>query len=125
MVERIAPAEAHRRITEEGWTHVDVRTVAEFEAFTAATGPDHWELLLRARAVENGINLAVARSYIEELEGIVRPLLPEGEIESVATETWGDNASIEIRLKSADQRTIDPSALADEIRLAAAGSAGR
>jgi HAE1 family hydrophobic/amphiphilic exporter-1 len=68
-----------------------------------------------------GINLAVARSYIEELEGIVRPLLPEGEIESVATETWGDNASIEIRLKSADQRTIDPSALADEIRLAAAG----
>ncbi|MEJ2546807.1 MAG: efflux RND transporter permease subunit [Gemmatimonadota bacterium] len=68
-----------------------------------------------------GINLAVARSYIEELEGIVRPLLPEGEIESVATETWGDNASIEIRLKSADQRTIDPSALADEIRIAAAG----
>ncbi|MCL7976751.1 MAG: efflux RND transporter permease subunit [marine benthic group bacterium] len=68
-----------------------------------------------------GINLAVARSYIEELEGIVRPLLPEGEIESVATETWGDNASIEIRLKSADQRTIDPSVLADEIRVAAAG----
>ncbi len=68
-----------------------------------------------------GINLAVARSYIEELEGIVRPLLPEGEIESVATETWGDNASIEIRLKSADQRSIDPSVLADEIRVATAG----
>jgi len=68
-----------------------------------------------------GINLAVARSYLEELEAIVRPMLPEGEIESVATETWGDNASIEIRLKGADQRTIDPSVLADEIRMAAAG----
>ncbi len=68
-----------------------------------------------------GINLAVARSYLEELEAIVRPMLPEGEIESVATETWGDNASIEIRLKGADERTIDPSALADEIRMAAAG----
>jgi HAE1 family hydrophobic/amphiphilic exporter-1 len=68
-----------------------------------------------------GINLAVARSYLEELEAIVRPMLPDGEIESVATETWGDNASIEIRLKGADQRTIDPSRLADEIRMAAAG----
>jgi HAE1 family hydrophobic/amphiphilic exporter-1 len=68
-----------------------------------------------------GINLAVARSYLEELEAIVRPMLPEGEIESMATESWGDNASIEIRLKSADQRTIDPAQLADRIRAETAG----
>ena len=32
MVERITPDEAHRRVTEEGWIHVDVRSVPEFEA---------------------------------------------------------------------------------------------
>jgi HAE1 family hydrophobic/amphiphilic exporter-1 len=68
-----------------------------------------------------GINLAVARSYLEELEAIVRPLLPEGEIESVATETRGDNAQLEIRLKPAEERSVDPSELADRIRVATAG----
>ncbi|MEJ2482009.1 MAG: efflux RND transporter permease subunit, partial [Gemmatimonadota bacterium] len=68
-----------------------------------------------------GINLAVARSYLEELDSIVRPLLPEGEIESVATETRGDNAQVEIRLKPAGDRTVDPSELADRIRIATAG----
>ena len=68
-----------------------------------------------------GINLAVARSYLEELESIVRPLLPEGEIESVATETRGDNAQVEIRLKPAGERSVDPSLLADRIRTATAG----
>jgi HAE1 family hydrophobic/amphiphilic exporter-1 len=68
-----------------------------------------------------GINLAVARSYLEELESIVRPLLPEGDIESVATETRGDNAEVEIRLKGADQRDVDPSELADRLRAATAG----
>ena len=68
-----------------------------------------------------GINLAVSRSYLEELEALVRPLLPEADVESVATETWGDNASIEIRLKSADQRSVDPSELADLIRTATVG----
>ncbi|MDT8437101.1 MAG: efflux RND transporter permease subunit [Gemmatimonadota bacterium] len=68
-----------------------------------------------------GINLAVARSYLEELESIVQPLLPEGEVESVAAETRGDNAQLEIRLKPAGQRSVDPSELADRIRLATAG----
>jgi len=68
-----------------------------------------------------GINLAVARSYLEELDALVRPLLPEGEIESVATETRGDRAQLEIRLKPAAERTVDPSELADRIRVATAG----
>jgi predicted amidohydrolase len=33
----------------------EVTVVAVPAAFTAATGPDHWELLLRARAVENQV----------------------------------------------------------------------
>ncbi|MFW6084232.1 MAG: efflux RND transporter permease subunit, partial [Gemmatimonadota bacterium] len=68
-----------------------------------------------------GINLAVARSYLEELEAIVRPLLPEDGIESVATEVRGDNAEVEIRLKEAARRSIDPSELADRLREATAG----
>ncbi|MGB5304588.1 MAG: efflux RND transporter permease subunit, partial [Gemmatimonadota bacterium] len=68
-----------------------------------------------------GINLAVSRSYLEELEALVRPLVPEADVKSIATETWGDNASIEIRLKSADQRSVDPTELADRIRTATVG----
>lgn len=68
-----------------------------------------------------GINLAVARSYLEELEALVRPLLPEDDLESVATETRGDNAGVEIRLKGAGERNVDPSLLADQIRAATAG----
>jgi hydrophobic/amphiphilic exporter-1 (mainly G- bacteria), HAE1 family len=68
-----------------------------------------------------GINLAVARSYLEELEAIVRPLLPEGEIESIATETRGERAQLEIRLKGARERSVDPTQLADRIRAETAG----
>jgi HAE1 family hydrophobic/amphiphilic exporter-1 len=68
-----------------------------------------------------GINLAVARSYLEELEALVRPLLPEDDIESFATEVRGDNAEVEIRLKEASERSTDPALLADRIRAATAG----
>jgi len=68
-----------------------------------------------------GINLAVSRSYLEELQELVRPLLPEDDVESFAVENWGDNGRLEVRLKPAGERTVDPSALADRIREATVG----
>ena len=69
-----------------------------------------------------GTNLAVAKTYLDELEKMVRPLLPEDDVETVATEVRGDgDAEVEIRLKGAGSRKVDPSLLADRIREAVAG----
>lgn len=69
-----------------------------------------------------GMNLAVAKTYLDELEGLVRPLLPEDDVKTVATEVRGDgDAEVEIRLKNAGARSVDPSQLAEEIRQAVAG----
>jgi predicted amidohydrolase len=38
-------------------------------AFTAATGRDHWQVLLRARAIENGCFVAAADQYGEHAPG--------------------------------------------------------
>jgi HAE1 family hydrophobic/amphiphilic exporter-1 len=69
-----------------------------------------------------GTSIAVAKTYLEQLEAIVRPLLPEDEVASVAAEVRGDgDAEVEIRLVEAGRRSIDPSALADRLREATAG----
>jgi HAE1 family hydrophobic/amphiphilic exporter-1 len=69
-----------------------------------------------------GTNIAVVKSYLDELERMVRPLLPPGDgVESVASEVRGTNAEVEIRLASAGQRDLDPSELADRIRREVAG----
>lgn len=69
-----------------------------------------------------GINLAVAKTYLEDLEALVRPVLPMEDIETVATEVRGDgDAEVEIRLKNAGERSVDPSELAGRIREAVAG----
>jgi HAE1 family hydrophobic/amphiphilic exporter-1 len=68
-----------------------------------------------------GTTIAVARRYLEELERLVRPVLPEDEVASVATQMWSDNAEVEIRLVEAARRSVDPSELADRLRDATAG----
>jgi HAE1 family hydrophobic/amphiphilic exporter-1 len=69
-----------------------------------------------------GTSIAVAKVYLDELEALVRGVLPEGEVESVATQVRGDgDAEVEIRLKPASERTAGPSALAERIRAATAG----
>jgi predicted amidohydrolase len=55
--------ELYRILTLEGATIVTVPA-----AFTAATGPAHWEVLLRARAIENEV-FVVAAGQIGELPG--------------------------------------------------------
>ena len=69
-----------------------------------------------------GTNLAVAKTYLDELEAIVKPLLPAEDVETVATEVRGDgDAEVEISLKPAGQRTSDPNEIAANIREAVAG----
>src|SRR5690606_8062029 len=60
--------------------------------------------------------------YLDELEAIVRGIIPEDEVQSLAAEVRGDgDAEVEIRLVPASQRTMDPAELADQLRQATAG----
>jgi HAE1 family hydrophobic/amphiphilic exporter-1 len=69
-----------------------------------------------------GTSIAVAKVYLDELESLVRSVLPEGDVESVATQVRGDgDAEVEVRLKPASERSAGPSELADRIRGATAG----
>lgn len=63
-----------------------------------------------------GTNIAVVKTYLEELERAVRPLLPMDDVESVTTEVRGGTAEVEIGLVPAGQRTVSSSELADRIR---------
>ncbi len=64
----------------------------------------------------DGTNIAVVKTYLDELEARVRPILPMDQVSQVATEVRGGNASIEVSLKDASERTINSHKLADEIR---------
>jgi hydrophobic/amphiphilic exporter-1 (mainly G- bacteria), HAE1 family len=68
-----------------------------------------------------GTSMAVAKVYLDQLEAVVRPLLPEGEVASLSTEVRGDDAEVEIRLVEPSRRSVDPSVLADRLRAATAG----
>ncbi|NND70292.1 MAG: efflux RND transporter permease subunit [Rhodothermales bacterium] len=63
-----------------------------------------------------GTNIAVVKTYLDELEAKVRPILPMDQIQQVATEVRGGNASIEVTLKDASERTVNSQKLADDIR---------
>lgn len=60
-------AELFRRETLDGSDMIAVPS-----AFTAATGRDHWELLVRARAVENQVALIAAAQWGTSPDGIER-----------------------------------------------------
>ena len=69
-----------------------------------------------------GTNIAVANLYLDELETIVRRIIPRSEVQSMAAEVRGDgDAEVEIRLVAAAHRTMEPSELADRLREATAG----
>ena len=53
-------------------------------AFTAVTGPPHWELLLRARAVEDGLFVIGAGQV-----GTLPPGMPAGHGHSMIVDPWG------------------------------------
>jgi HAE1 family hydrophobic/amphiphilic exporter-1 len=68
-----------------------------------------------------GTNIAVVRSYLDELQDVVRETLPADEIEIFSTEVRGGNAEIELNLVAEGRRSISSSAMADALRDAAAG----
>jgi len=63
-----------------------------------------------------GTNIAVVMEYLDELEKNVKPLLPEQDMENFAKQVQPWGAEVEIRLKSAGERSINTFALADSIR---------
>lgn len=71
--------ELYRILTLQGATVVTVPS-----AFTTATGPAHWEVLLRARAIENEV-FVVAAAQIGELPGG----MPSCHGHSMIIDPWG------------------------------------
>jgi deaminated glutathione amidase len=72
--------ELYRILALEGATVASVPA-----AFTAATGPAHWELLLRARAVENQIYVIAAAQV-----GVLPAGMPACHGHSMVVDPWGD-----------------------------------
>lgn len=68
-----------------------------------------------------GTNIAVVNRYLNELEALVRQVVPADEVRHITTQIRGGHAEVEISLKSADERSIDSFVLADRIRRAVAG----
>jgi HAE1 family hydrophobic/amphiphilic exporter-1 len=69
-----------------------------------------------------GTSIAVANLYLDELETIVRNVVPPEDVASLAAEVRGDgDAEIEIRLVGAADRQTDPTELADALRAASEG----
>ncbi|MBD3299159.1 MAG: MMPL family transporter [candidate division Zixibacteria bacterium] len=63
-----------------------------------------------------GTNIAVVNQYLQELEVIVRDVVPMDQVEHLTVEMRPGDAEVEISLKSADERDINSFALADRIR---------
>jgi len=68
-----------------------------------------------------GTNIAVVMEYLDELEQRVKPLLPEEDVENFAKQVQPWGAEVEVRLKSAGERSVNSFALADSIRSAVVG----
>ena len=66
--------------------------------------------------MERGTNIAVARAYTDELEDRVRAVVPAGDVRLFSTEIRGDNAAVELKLESQNQRQLASSELADLVR---------
>jgi HAE1 family hydrophobic/amphiphilic exporter-1 len=68
-----------------------------------------------------GTNIAVVMEYLDELQRLVEPVLPQDQVENFAKQVQPWGAEVEIRLKSSAERTVNTFALADQIRDAVTG----
>lgn len=66
--------------------------------------------------LSDGMNIAVANEYVKELEEKVKAVLPMEDVKHFSTEVRNGRASVEIALKSADERKSNSYELADRIR---------
>jgi HAE1 family hydrophobic/amphiphilic exporter-1 len=69
-----------------------------------------------------GTNIAVVRTYVDELEGHVRRVLRPEDVEWVTTEVRGSSAEVELTLAPERHRSVSASALADRLRREIAGN---
>ncbi len=65
-----------------------------------------------------GTNVAVVRSYLDELEQRVRGVLRAEDVRMVSTEVRGSNAEVELRLEPPDVRAVSSTEVADRVRAA-------
>jgi HAE1 family hydrophobic/amphiphilic exporter-1 len=68
-----------------------------------------------------GTNIAVVRTYLDELEAKVRAVLPAEQVQFVSTEVRGGSAEVELKLVPPDERSLSSQAIADSLREAVAG----
>jgi HAE1 family hydrophobic/amphiphilic exporter-1 len=67
-------------------------------------------------SMDSGTNLAVVQSYLQELEAVAKPLIPEEDTRFVISEIRWGRARIDIAMKPASERSIEPSELAAQLR---------
>ncbi len=72
--------------------------------------------------MDEGTNLAVVASYLQELEDIVQEVVPEGAVSNIAAEISRGRGEVEITMPNPEDRTISSEALADKIREVTAGA---
>ncbi len=63
-----------------------------------------------------GTNIAVARTFTDELENRVRAVVPVGDVRLFSTEIRGDNAAVELKLAPQQEREMSSAELADLVR---------
>ena len=68
-----------------------------------------------------GTNIAVSRTYLDELERKIRGVLPDTDVAIVSNEVRGDSAAVELKLEPRDQRTMGSTEMADAVRAAVDG----
>jgi hydrophobic/amphiphilic exporter-1 (mainly G- bacteria), HAE1 family len=64
----------------------------------------------------DGMNIAVANKYLEELKVKVEEIVPKDQVQYISTEVRNGRAEVEITLVDASERTISSYDLADQIR---------
>ncbi|HVR69941.1 MAG TPA: efflux RND transporter permease subunit [Vicinamibacteria bacterium] len=68
-----------------------------------------------------GTSIGVVRSYVAELEALVRAALPPGQVDFISMEVRGGDADVELALAPPERRTMDGLELADRLREAVDG----
>jgi len=63
-----------------------------------------------------GTNIAVMNEYLQEMEALVREVVPMDQVEHISIQIRPGNAEVEIALLNADERSINSFELADRIR---------
>jgi len=88
------------------WPMLDVELAPQTEA-------DEISVDMR---MAQGTNIAVVAEYLEELDNLVRPVVPMDEVEHYSKGIRWGGAEVELSLKPADERSMETSELADRIR---------